>query len=311
MAETRSLPGHCPTSEAVMDADHANTQAGAECPENMRPSLASDGPLTLDRPSIFPDGASEQDIESSASLFIFKHDRNLALKLISVIDKQLEGRDRLIDLGVGYGFIAKSLKETFGFQEALGIEEDEERLEVARGRGITSYQLDLEKDPLPFPDQTADLATSFGLLNYFKSYDNLLSETNRVLKLGGIFALSVPNLGWWVNRVSLGLGYQPPNISVSMKHTVGMPNFYPRQKPTKYIHTVTLRALKELLEKYGFKTVKVFGGREPSYDDIRNRVARGFVKTTDRILSKSVSLSIRLFIVSKKIGPYGTEPIKL
>ncbi|HEV2120424.1 MAG TPA: class I SAM-dependent methyltransferase [Candidatus Bathyarchaeia archaeon] len=275
----------------------------------MKLFLASENPVTLDRPPIFPEGASEQDIESSASLFIFKHDRNLALRLISVIDKQLAGRERLIDLGVGYGFIAKSLKETLGFQEALGVDEDEKRLEVARSRGIIAYQLDLEKDPLPFPAQTADLATSFGLLNYFKSYDSLLSETNRVLRLGGIFALSVPNLGWWVNRVSLGLGYQPPNIGVSMKYTVGMPNFYPRQTPTKYVHTVTLRALKELLEKYGFKTIKVFGGREPSYDDIRNRIARGFVKTTDRILSKSVGLSVRLFIVSKKIGPNRTEPV--
>jgi ubiquinone/menaquinone biosynthesis C-methylase UbiE len=276
----------------------------------MRPFLASDLPVTVDRPPIFPDGASEQDIESSASLFIFKHDRNLALRLVSVMDKELERRERLIDLGVGYGFIAKSLKETFGFQEALGIDDDEKRLEVARSRGITVYQLDLENDPLPFPDQTADLATSFGLLNYFKSYDNLLRETNRVLRLGGVFALSVPNLGWWVNRVSLGLGYQPPNISVSMKYTVGMPNFYPRLKPTKYIHTVTLRALRELLDKYGFKTVKVFGGREPSYDDIKNRIARGFVRTTDRILSKSVGLSVRLFIVSKKIRPNTTEPLE-
>jgi ubiquinone/menaquinone biosynthesis C-methylase UbiE len=276
----------------------------------MKPILASGVPLTLDRPPMFPEGASEQDVESSASLFIFKHDRNLALRLISVIDKQLEGRERLIDLGVGYGFIAKSLKETLGFQEAWGIDEDEKRLEVARGRGITGYQLDLENDRLPFPDETADLATSFGLLNYFKSYDNLLSETNRVLRVGGIFALSVPNLGWWVNRLSLGLGYQPPNISVSTKYAVGMPNFYPRQGPTKYIHTVTLRALKELLEKYGFKTVKVLGGREPSYDEIRNRIARGLVKTTDRILSKSVGLSVRLFIVSKKIGLNKTEPIK-
>ena len=291
----------------VIDSDHVILLTGNRCLENMRLFLTGEARLMVDRPSIFPDGASEQDIESSASLFIFKHDRNLTLRLISLIDKHLKGRERLIDLGVGYGFIAKSLKETLGFQEALGIDEDEKRLEVARGRGILAYQLDLEDDRLPFPDQTIDLAVSFGLLNYFKSYDNLLSETNRVLRPGGIFALSVPNLGWWVNRLSLGLGYQPPNISVSMKYTVGMPNFYPRQKPTKYIHTVTLRALKELLKVYGFKTVNVFGGREPRYDDIRNRIARGFVTTTDRILSKSVGLSVRLFMVSEKIGPKATE----
>jgi ubiquinone/menaquinone biosynthesis C-methylase UbiE len=276
----------------------------------MRLFLRSEAPLMADRPFIFPDGASEQDIESSASLFILEHDRNLALKLVSLIDGELKGRERLVDLGVGYGFIAKWLKETLSFQEAFGIDEDEKRLEFARSRGITAYRVDLESDLLPFSDQTIDLATSFGLLNYFKSYDNLLGEVNRVLRPGGIFVLSLPNLGWWVNRASLLLGYQPPNISVSMKYTVGMPSFYPRQEPTKYIHTVTLRALKELLEKYGFKTVKVFGGREHSYDDIHNRIARGFVKTTDRILSKSVSLSIRLFIVSKKIDPDRTTELK-
>ena len=256
--------------------------------------------MTVDTSFKFPDDASEQDAESSASLFILKHDRNLALKLVSLIDGQLKGRERLIDLGVGYGFIAKSLKETLGFQEALGIDEDEKRLEFARGRGIMTYRLDLESDRLPFSDQSIDLALGFGVLNYLRSYDNLLGEANRVLKPGGIFALSLPNLGWWVNRASLLLGYQPPNISVSTKYTVGMPSFYPRQEPTKYIHTVTLRALKELLKKYGFKTVNVLGGREPSYDRIHNRIAREFVKTTDRILSKSVSLSIRLFIISKR-----------
>jgi SAM-dependent methyltransferase len=293
-----------------MDSNHVILLTGNRCLENMRLFHTSEAPLMVDSPLIFPDGASEQDIESSASLFILNHDRNLALKLVSLIDGQLEGRERLIDLGAGYGFIAKWLKETLGFQEALGIDEDEKRLESARARGIMAYQLDLEKDRLPFSDRTIDLAICFGLLNYFKSYDNLLGEANRVLRPGGILVLSLPNLGWWVNRASLLLGYQPPSISVSTKYTVGMPSFYPRQEPTKYIHTVTLRALKELLEKYGLKTVKVFGGKEPSYDGIHNRIVRGFVKTTDRILSKSVSLSIRLFIVSKKIDPDRTRQLK-
>jgi len=254
--------------------------------------------------------ASEQDLASSATLTIFRDEPKLMVDIVSLLDSLIKRKEAILDLGVGYGFMTCLLKQALGFEKAYGVDIDEERARIARGRGINVYCLDLESNPLPFPNECFDFVMSLGLLNHLKFFDNVISEVTRVLRHGGIFFISIPNLGWWINRLCLLLGFQPPEIEISKKYAVGLPKFYPRQESIEYVHSPTLRGIRELLTLYGFQVTKVFGAKIPhSYMDAkipsthkRKKLLKSLVKAIDFVLSKRTGLSVRLFLISQKGG---------
>ncbi len=255
--------------------------------------------------------APEQDLASSSTLTIFKDEPRLMVDIVSSLDRLVKCKETLLDLGVGYGFMTCLFKQALGFEKTYGVDIDEERIRVARDRGIKVYRLDLESQPLPFPKDSFDFVMALGLLNHLKFFDNVIGEVTRVLKHGGIFFISIPNLGWWINRMCLLLGFQPPEIEISKKYAVGLPKFYPRQESIEYVHSATLRGIKEFLALYGLEIIKVFGAKIPySYMDAkipsthkRNKILKGLVKTIDSVLSKRISLCVRLLLICQKGGP--------
>jgi hypothetical protein len=127
------------------------------------------------------------------------------------------------------------------------------------------------------------------------------------LKRGGIAFISVPNLGSWIDRLSLLLGYQPPSVEVSEIYSVGLPPFHPRRQSISYVHSVTLKALKQLLKAYNFEILKVYilkvyGARIPDIDlkrKIQSRAIRALVRIVDRTFYRIPSLSVRVFVVAR------------
>lgn len=136
-----------------------------------------------------------------------------------------------------------------------------------------------------------------------KFWDNILAETHRVLKPKGLVFISNPNLGSWIDRTSLLLGYQPPCIEVSKIYSVGLIPYHPRKGSIEYVHSTTLRALKELLKIYGFKVLKVWPVRIPSMDLKRKGLKKGLriiIRLADEILHRFPSLAIRQILVAEK-----------
>lgn len=62
---------------------------------------------------------------------------------------------------------------------------------------------------LPFKNGTWDVVTSFDTLEHLSYPDKFLAEAYRVLKSGGYFILSTPNLATFYNRIVFTLGYTP------------------------------------------------------------------------------------------------------
>lgn len=255
------------------------------------------------------DEACEQDLASSGSLAIFKEELGLGTKILSLLNNNLKFKERLLDLGIGYGFMTYIIKEILDFKEAYGIDIDCERLSVAQKRGVNVIQRNIENDPLPFPDEYFDLVMVMGLFHHLKIFDNVLSETKRILKPNGILLISDTNMGWWVDRLCLLLGFQPPEVEVSTKYVAGLPNFYPRKMPIGYVHSITLRGMEELLSCYGFNVLKDYGAKIPLRflesaipgKSFHNTIMKAFVKTTDRLLSKRPTLAVRYYIISQRI----------
>jgi SAM-dependent methyltransferase len=247
---------------------------------------------------------SKWDIESSATLSAFKANKDLFRKVLKTLDNELiSERKRMLDLGCGYGGLARLIGIPLGFNKIYGIDINLRRLSHAKEKGIQVYECNLEKDVFPFPDNYFHLITSFGVLEHLTFFDNMIKETHRVLKDEGIFLLSAPNLGSWVNRFTLLLGYQPRNLEISRFEVFGVHGLYHKLyekiSPVGHISSCTLKAIKELLEYYRFKIIKCWGlGIIPS-PDIRLNLGLKFL---DGILSKRATLSIRFILIAKKLG---------
>jgi len=69
---------------------------------------------------------SPTDVFSSGTIQLFKSDGKLFSDFLSSIDSLLdEGRERLLDMGCGYGGLSRLLALTWGFKQAYGIEIDD------------------------------------------------------------------------------------------------------------------------------------------------------------------------------------------
>ncbi|GAB6877932.1 hypothetical protein JCM17823_02060 [Halorubrum gandharaense] len=114
-------------------------------------------------------------------------------------------------------------------------------------------------ETLPFENGEIDLVVSFGLLEHLTWYDNVLSETNRVLRDGGYALFAMPNMAGWTNRLSLLTGHQPRNVEFSREKAFGILDAYGTSSTVGHVHTPTVGAFREFLEHHGFEVVDTVG----------------------------------------------------
>jgi ubiquinone/menaquinone biosynthesis C-methylase UbiE len=249
--------------------------------------------------------ASKEDLSSSATLRIFKHNPKFFKKVLYRLEDSLKSKERMLDLGCGYGFTTKFLADCLSFREVFGIDMDDTRLGIAQER-CSALKINLETDQLPFPDEFFDIAISFGVLEHLRYYDNCVKEAYRVLQPGGVFFVNFPNLGAWVNRLLLLLGYQPRDVEISESLAMGLPNAWPKTRRESYghIHAPTLRAMSDLLRNYGFQIVATFGIsciEDPLSQTAETRLpVKVLLRVLDKIFSLKKELSLRLFIIANK-----------
>ena len=197
----------------------------------------------------------------------------------------------MVDLGCGYGGVTRFVADYFDIPEAYGMDMNDERMPIAKSRGITVFKNDMNRDTLPFPDKHFGLVTSFGLLEHLIYSDNALSEAHRVLEDDGYFVMAHPNLGSYVNGIAILLGYQPRNVEVSCRFSPRLLPGIPKG-PIAHLHTATLRSMKELMQCLAFHIVGAVGS-----SPFR---ANPMVDALDRVTVFIPSLSRRFMIVAKK-----------
>ena len=103
-------------------------------------------------------------------------------------------RKNALDAGCGPGVFLKKLVER-GFT-ATGIDMSDEMLKLAEGRLKGAGACSLKKgdiENLPFQDDSFDLVSSAGVIEYLNSDDGALRELKRVLRRDGMLLISVTN----------------------------------------------------------------------------------------------------------------------
>jgi len=194
----------------------------------------------------------------------------------------------MVDLGCGYGVLTCIVAEYLGAEEVWGVDIDDERLNAEKPCKIVTVKHDLTK-PLTM-ERKFDLVTSFGVLEHLDDWDTFIDNAYTLLNKEGWLLLSVPNLGSWINRIALLLGYQPRDLEISSKRPYHVLPQY-RGHPTGHIKIATLGAIEEFLEDRGFKVVKVW----PLY--AKDNVVANVI---DRILKPFPSLARRFIVLAQK-----------
>ena len=121
--------------------------------------------------------------------------------------------DKVLDCGCGEGFYSMILNELYACQ-VTALDADEPLLAIARQRVGPTNKVEFkigDVNKLPFPDEFFDKIILSEVLEHISDDYAALMEVKRVLKKGGIIAITVPNHNYpfnWdpVNKIREGLG---------------------------------------------------------------------------------------------------------
>jgi len=195
----------------------------------------------------------------------------------------------VVDLGCGYGVLICIVADYLGAEEVWGIDIDEERLNAEKPCKIVTVKHNLNR-PISI-EKKFDLAVSFGVMEHLQDWDTFIANAYTLLKEGGWLLLSTPNLGSWINRIALLLGYQSRDLEISAKKLYAVLPPYRGHPPVGHIKIATLKAMKEFLEDHGFKIVKTWSLYAKDHL---------IVNTVDWILKPFPSLTRRFVILAQK-----------
>lgn len=114
--------------------------------------------------------------------------------VLQLLAPQLETAQRVLDIGAGEGYLARRVQE---YIDERGLPAHLEACDLFPGNfrvpGIECHGIDLHGG-LPFPDQSIDLAYSVEVLEHLEDQFAYLREVQRVLRPGGHFVLTTPNV---------------------------------------------------------------------------------------------------------------------
>jgi SAM-dependent methyltransferase len=113
----------------------------------------------------------------------------------------------VLDIGAGSGRDLELVKSIHPTAKTLAVEcFNVERL---RRQVDAVHSIDIERNPLPFENDSLDLVMANQVLEHLKEIFWIWHEVSRVLKVGGHFLVGVPNITSFHNRLLMLLGQHP------------------------------------------------------------------------------------------------------
>lgn len=128
---------------------------------------------------------------------------------------------RLLEIGCGRGEFLESFKN-FGL-ECTGT--DISDYSVSRLASFDVKKIDISREKLPYEDNTFDVVFHKSLIEHLYSPENLMKETYRVLKRGGLVIILTPD---WVSQMKVfyeDYTHNKPYDKNSLKDLLEIHNF--------------------------------------------------------------------------------------
>src|SRR6185295_4914640 len=95
-----------------------------------------------------------------------------------------------LDIGPGTGRLITLFREKFGSQTRACDYTDQ----LLKLPDLKVDIVNLNRDPLPYPDNSFDVVTATEVVEHLERYRDVLREIHRVMKPGGICILTTPNV---------------------------------------------------------------------------------------------------------------------
>lgn len=227
---------------------------------------------------------------------VLEYREQVSLKMIKRICSASYGR--FCDVGCGDGFFLSHVVEQVGqgWQFYGGEYSDYQREKAATNKNLIVEKIDLE-GKLHYDDNFFDMVYSGEVIEHLYNPDQMIAEVQRVLKKGGYFLVTTPNMNSWLSRLLFPLGIQPINYECSTVSSAYGYRWLKRIKrqdwPVGHVRLFNAFSLTDLLEANGFEVCEKRGaGFE--------HIPRG-LRWLDRIFAHTPALSSGLVFLCKKI----------
>lgn len=146
---------------------------------------------------------------------------NYGRQHIEAFLRQVLSCDLIVDLGAGGGTDLRIARKVHANAKLVAVESWPPYQLLLKKEGFEVFALDLERERLPFADQSVDAIVVNQVLEHCKDIFWIFSEITRVLKVDGCVIVGVPNLAALHNRFLLAIGRQPTQIKTASAHVRG------------------------------------------------------------------------------------------
>ncbi|OHD62583.1 MAG: hypothetical protein A2014_03520 [Spirochaetes bacterium GWF1_49_6] len=162
-------------------------------------------------------------------------------KVLNLIKKRKLVYSKVLDIGGGNGMMLDMLDPA---ADKHSVDISDTGVGIMCGKGIHAVCHDISRDILPFGDNSFDLVISTEVLEHIVNPEFAIAEAFRVLKPGGTFIASVPNIYQLATFILIFLDIPPINSA---------------RYGSMHFRDYTKRLFKKALKEHGFVIKKVIG----------------------------------------------------
>jgi ubiquinone/menaquinone biosynthesis C-methylase UbiE len=163
--------------------------------------------------------------------------------LFGLMFEYLEEADPLLDIAIGTGLGARLFM--LAGASVYGIDGSAEMLKICEEKrvAVDLRQVDLLKDPIPYPDQFFKLAMANALFHMIDNPEKIVLETSRVLTKNGIFGFTFDETLAWKSNDYKPTGTEGISSMIHPESGLGMFRHSPE-------------FIKAILDKSGFEVLR-------------------------------------------------------
>lgn len=192
-----------------------------------------------------------------------------------------------VDLGAGHGDDLALARLRWPAAALHAIEAMPYHAELLAKQGLAVHRLDIERDRLPFDDESVDVIIANQILEHCKEVFWILHECARVMRVGGVLIVGVPNLASLHNRLLLGVGRQPTSIRLDSAHVRGF----------------THGGFRRLLDSAAPGVLRMERHRGSNFYPFPSVLARALARVWP-------AMAVSSFFLVRKVGAYGGQVLE-
>ena len=144
------------------------------------------------------------------------------MSTLSVIEKWVEVRSKVLDLGCGNGNILSELQKTKDVI-GLGVEIEEKNIEECLLQNINVIEQNIDDGLINFSNDSFDVVILSQTIQVLKNPNTALEE---IARIGKTCIVTIPNFGHWRSRLSLLLNGRMPVTSPLPESWHATPNIH-------------------------------------------------------------------------------------